>query len=228
PKCKAPQYRATARRLGFRLRQRRLDAPAQRQRRGVLHIGGSDRLAHLAIGGKLRRAGRASRDMLFDLARMARVEFAVHQGVKKDFGLVASHLGCSSSAVHAVRSMARARARRDITVPTGAPTALAISRYERLLISRSTNVSRNGSASADTSRRTVAASRVRSICASGVSCASFHSGVCSALSGTSSIGPVGELARRANSARQTLRRIANSHGFIAGPRYPSKCFSARK
>jgi hypothetical protein len=41
---------------------------------------------------------------------------------------------------------------------------------------------------------------------------------CAALSGTSSIALVGAVARRAYSARQTLRRIANSHGFIAGPR----------
>ena len=61
------------------------------------------------------------------------------------------------------------------------------------------------------------ASRSRSICVSGVSCASCHSGVCSASSGRSSSAAVGEPARRANSARQTLRRIANSQGFIAGP-----------
>ena len=57
--------------------------------------------------------------MGFDLARMAGVEFAVDQRVKQDFGLVAGHFGCSCSAIHADRSMARARARRDITVPTG-------------------------------------------------------------------------------------------------------------
>jgi len=69
-----------------------------------------------------------------------------------------------------------------------------------------------------TSRRIVVASRRRSTCVSGLSCVSCQSGVCSALSGTSSIGAVAELARRANFRAQTLRRIASSHGFIAGPR----------
>ena len=114
----------------------------------IAQIGAGDGLAHLAIGGKLRGAARAARDMIFDLARVAGIELAVDQRVKKNFGLVAGHFGCSSSAIHADRSMARARARRDITVPTGASTMSAISRYERLWISRNTKVSRNGSASA--------------------------------------------------------------------------------
>ena len=42
--------------------------------------------------------------------------------------------------------------------------------------------------------------------------------ICSALSGKSSTLPAGAWARRAYSAWQTLRRIANNHGFIAGPR----------
>jgi hypothetical protein len=70
------------------------------------------------------------------------VELAVHQRMQHGPGLFASHFICSCSAIHAERSMARARARRDITVPTGAPTVCAISRQERLLISRSTKVSR--------------------------------------------------------------------------------------
>ena len=87
---------------------------------------------------------------------MAGVEFAVDQRVKQDLGFVAGHFGCSSSAIHAERSMARARARRDITVPTGTPTVSAISRYDRLLISRRMKVSLKGSTSASTSRRIVA------------------------------------------------------------------------
>jgi hypothetical protein len=77
---------------------------------------------------KLRGAARAACDMVFDGARVPGVKLAVDQRVKKNFSLVARHFGCSSSAIQADRSMARARARRDITVPTGAPTMSAISR----------------------------------------------------------------------------------------------------
>ena len=90
-----------------------------------------DRVAHFTIAAQLRGAARAAGDVRFDLARMAGVELAVEQRMQQDFRLVAGHVGCSSSAIHAVRSMARARARRDITVPTGAPTTSAISRYDR-------------------------------------------------------------------------------------------------
>src|SRR5205823_9177601 len=122
--------RTPVRRLRFR--QRRLDAPAQLGRSRVSQVGAGDRLAHLAIGQKLRGATRAAGDMVFDRARVPGVELVVDQCVKKNFSLLASHFGCSSSAIHADRSMARARARRDITVPTGTSATSAISRYERL------------------------------------------------------------------------------------------------
>src|SRR5205823_6006433 len=130
---KAPEHRAPARRLGPR--QRSLDAAPKHRRRGETQIGAGDRLAHRAIGGKLRGAAGAAREMVLDFACVPGVELAVDQRVKKNFSLVASHFGGSSSAIHADRSMARARARRDITVPTGASITSAISRYERLLIS---------------------------------------------------------------------------------------------
>src|SRR5260370_31537275 len=101
--------------------------------------------------------------MLFDLARVPGVELAVDQRVKKNFSLVASHFGCSSSAIHADLSMARARARRDITVPTGTSATSAISLYERLLISLRTNVSPKESAIEVTSLPIVSASHSLSI-----------------------------------------------------------------
>src|SRR3954452_20662716 len=174
---KAPQYRAPV--WHSRFRQCRLDAPTQRSWRLVTQIRTGDRLAHLAIGGELFGAAWAGCNMVFDLARVPGVEFAVNQRVDQNVGLVASHLGCSCSASHAERSMARARARRDITVPTGTSATSAISRYERLWISRSIKVSRNGSASAVSSRLMVLASDRCIICASAVSSASFHKGVCS-------------------------------------------------
>src|SRR5439155_21584875 len=118
---------APARRLR-RLRQRGLDPWAQPERRPVTQIGAGDHLAHRAIALKLRGAARAARDMLFDGAGIASIQFVVDQRVKQDFRLIAGHFGNSSSAIQADRSMARARARRDITVPTGAPTTSAISR----------------------------------------------------------------------------------------------------
>ena len=50
----------------------------------------------------------------------------------------------------------------------------------------------------------------------------------SAVSALAATGLTEILPRRANSERQTLRRMANSQGFIAGPRYESKCLSARR
>src|SRR5260370_31106852 len=138
-------------RLGWR--QRGLDAMAQFRGGLVPQIVARHRLAHFAIVAQRRRTVLAACNMGFDVARMSGVEFAVNQRVKKDFGFVAGHFGCSCSAIHADRSMARARASRDITVPTGTSPTSAISRYERFWISRSTKVSRNGSPSAPTSRR---------------------------------------------------------------------------
>lgn len=93
-----------------------------------MQIGILDLPAHLAIGGKLRGAALAGGDMGFDIARMAGIELAIDQRVQKDFCFIASHFDCSSSAIQAVRSMARARASRDITVPTGTAAMSAISR----------------------------------------------------------------------------------------------------
>jgi len=66
--------------------------------------------------------------MRLDLARVSGVELAVDQRMNKNPCLVAGHFGGSCSASHAERSMARARARRDITVPTGTSATSAISR----------------------------------------------------------------------------------------------------
>ena len=46
--------------------------------------------------------------------------------MQQNFGFVAGHV--FSSETHALRSKDRARAKRDITVPTGMPTTSAISR----------------------------------------------------------------------------------------------------
>ena len=59
--------------------------------------------------------------MRLDVARMAGVELAVEQRVQQDFAFGAVHGAAPSATFHAERSIARARASRDITVPTGTP-----------------------------------------------------------------------------------------------------------
>ena len=65
--------------------------------------------------------------MRFDVTRMAGIELAVDQRVEQDFAFGAIHGVEPSATFHAERSMVRARASRDITVPTGTPATSAIS-----------------------------------------------------------------------------------------------------
>jgi uncharacterized SAM-binding protein YcdF (DUF218 family) len=97
--------------------------------------------------------------MRLDIAGMPGVELAVNQRMQHNFRFIASHdavpeatagpgrVVTVSAAFHAARSIARARASRDMTVPTGTPATWAISWYDRLFIPRSTIASRNGLAS---------------------------------------------------------------------------------
>ena len=57
--------------------------------------------------------------MRLNLAYVTGIEFVVDQGMQQDFALGAIHGVTPSAAFHAERSMERARASRDITVPTG-------------------------------------------------------------------------------------------------------------
>ena len=77
-----------------------------------------------AIFGRQRRIGG---ELGLDLDHAGRVEFAVQGGVKEKrpvFAPRVSHARLPSCSI----SLARARASLDITVPTGAPIASAISR----------------------------------------------------------------------------------------------------
>ena len=100
------------------------------RRRGLLQVGLRHRLAHGAERLELLGAAGASRHMRLDVAGMAGIEFAVDERMKQDFGFGAVH-GTSrdrpSAPFHAERSIDRARASRDITVPTGTPATSAIS-----------------------------------------------------------------------------------------------------
>lgn len=77
---------------------------------------------------KLPRAPRTLPQMPLDVAGMPGIELAVEQGVEQDLGFCTSHVRDPSSAIQALRNMQRARASRDMTVPTGTPTTSAISR----------------------------------------------------------------------------------------------------
>ena len=65
--------------------------------------------------------------MGLDIAGVAGVELAVDERMQHDFGVGAVHGVAPSATVQAERSIARARANRDITVPTGTPATSAIS-----------------------------------------------------------------------------------------------------
>ena len=96
--------------------------------------GGSDMRegSRSGVGGRKERlrgilgAAGAGHHMGLDVARVPGVELAVDQRVQQDFGFVAGHAGDPSATFHAERNMERARASRDITVPTGTPATSAI------------------------------------------------------------------------------------------------------
>src|ERR1700734_1480272 len=102
--------------------------------------------------------------MRFHLAGVPGVEFAVDQRVQQHLAVEAVHgdvppaacNGEASAEFHAARSIERARANRDITVPTGMRAAAAISSYDRSLTSRNTMASRNGCGRSAIKRRIVA------------------------------------------------------------------------
>ena len=76
--------------------------------------------------------------MRLDFAGMPGIKLAVYQRMKQNFEFSAIHSASPeaadpdlapsvSAAFHAERSIARARANRDMTVPTGTPATPAIS-----------------------------------------------------------------------------------------------------
>jgi hypothetical protein len=65
--------------------------------------------------------------MLLHVAGMASVKLTVDQRIEQDLGVTAVHGIAPSALFHAARSIDRARASRDITVPTGTPATSAIS-----------------------------------------------------------------------------------------------------
>src|SRR5882672_5560687 len=111
-------------------RQCSLDAAAQIRWSHETQVGVGDHSTHIAIGGEFADAAGAAGDVGFDVVGMTGIEFTIEERVLEDFDFIAGHCRSPfpSAASHAVRSIARARASLDITVPTGTRTMSAISR----------------------------------------------------------------------------------------------------
>src|SRR5262249_1940033 len=122
---KTLEQRASA---GHRSRwHRAVNASPQRFGRGKAQITALQGAAQIPIGRKLRGTSCALRRVPLDIASVPGIELVVDERMQHDFSFVARHER-SSSAIQAARNIARARARRDITVPTGTPVTSAISR----------------------------------------------------------------------------------------------------
>ena len=171
---------STERRFGGALgrrRQRLLDAPAQAQ--AAPKRSPADAIASLHARDERETPPRNAHNPADAPRHRGHARHRARRRAGRGAGFRFRRNSCPcirSSAIQALRSMQRARASRDITVPTGTPTTSAISRYDKSLISRSTIASRNGSGSSATSRRIVSASHWRIIAASGEAGGSCHSG----------------------------------------------------
>src|SRR5262249_61561381 len=154
----------------------RVDSRAKACRRGEAQLGRRHCRLQITVLAKLRGAMPASRHMGLHVPCVPGIELVVEKSVQENFGFVAGHFGRPPAAIHASRNMERARARRGITVPTGAPITSAISRYDKPLISRKTITSRNTHGSDATRPWIVSLSTLEIIAISGVSCGSVHIG----------------------------------------------------
>ncbi len=110
------------------LRQRAVDAAAQRDRSRISQAVLTQRLVQLVRSGKFGGAARAGGRMRLHLARMTSIKLAVDERVHENHSLVIAGHDPFCSAAQAAGSNARPRANRDITVPTGTPTKSAMSR----------------------------------------------------------------------------------------------------
>src|SRR4029077_19591549 len=92
-------------------------------------------------------AGLARCQVPIDVRRSRQVELLVQVGVQPVADVRAVHVHDSCACRRYCSRSLRARARRDITVPSGMPAMAAISLYDRPSSSRRTTASRNSSGS---------------------------------------------------------------------------------
>jgi len=126
------------------------------------------------------------------------------------------------------RSSARARARRDITVPTGAATIVAISLYESPSISRKTTTSRNAAGIVASASLSWTAAVRRSASVSGFSAGpEWKAGTASSSSSSAAMADVSLRRFVCSQVKQVLRTILSSHERASPPRNPSRYMKAR-
>ena len=110
-------------------RRQRRDAVGKRLRGRFTRRVTTDRVTQRCEAPVLGGEGGIVAQLALELERAHGVEFAVQGGVESQKPLVGVAVGhASASSLKVLASMARARASRDITVPTGVSVASAISR----------------------------------------------------------------------------------------------------
>src|SRR5690242_4775037 len=112
------------------------------------------------------RAGDALAQMALHFEAAHKVQLPIDISMDQLLYLAADHARASLGLASSFCSRARARASRDITVPTGTAVTSAISLYDRPSISRRITISRNSAGNSSSARRTrsprTAASRIAS------------------------------------------------------------------
>src|SRR5579883_1203530 len=210
PPAELPAPVRASRHLGLNLRP-------QRRTGLVPQAGGLHRALGLDTDQDLGSARRARLQVRIQCAHLLRGEFAVQVGVELCARVIASHGVClpvrCSFLANALRSAARARESRDITVPIGTEIVSAISWYDISSTSHSRRTSRNRTGSS--SRAARSSSRCdRSIRAISGVCGSTAAG--GAISPSSSSGTVAfNPAREVRNVFRRMRYI-QARKFVPG------------
>ena len=124
--CRTPDRRERCGRGRRGRRRQRGDAVGERLRRALAGGRAAGGGAHRLEAPVFRRERRVSGELALELERAHRVEFAVESSAQPEHAVVG--IVGHGSGFRVFASAPRARERRDITVPIGAPVASAMSR----------------------------------------------------------------------------------------------------